>query len=133
MRRVRLAAGPEVRAVPGVPDRGVDTLARGTGGGGLEAGREAEAMIASVDLDARRIASAERHYTRVRRQIQSGARKAWLESAVEFRRVTKELICGCDADTRERVNEVLSQLAPARNVVRRITGCLVDEGVGLRP
>ena len=65
-----------------------------------------------VDLDARRIASAERHYTRVRRQAQSDARQEWLVSAGKFRMDTKALLRELDDTTRERVNEVLSQLAP---------------------
>ena len=46
--------------------------------------------------------------------------------------LTKQLLKGLDDDTRERVGEVLSQLAPARNAIRRITCGVGDDGAGLR-
>ena len=95
-------------------------------------GARGDPMIASVDLDARRIASAERHYTAVRRQAQSDARREWLARAEDFRAITKRLIRGLDDTTRERVGAVLSQLGPARNAIRRITCGVGDGGAGLR-
>ena len=74
------------------------------------------------DLEATRIGSVERKYTAVRRAQQAAARRAWLVSAKDFRKITKRLMRTCDEDTQHRVNDVLSQLTPARNAVRRITG-----------
>ena len=97
----------------GVSVEAVGWMARGTGGGAV--------VIESADLDARRIASAERNYTAVRNQAQAEARRSWLSSADAFRRRTKQLMRMVDDDTRQRVNSAMSQVMPARNAIERIT------------
>ena len=73
-------------------------------------------------LENQRIFSAERMYPAVRSAQQADARRAWLSSAVEFRRVTKALITMCAGDQeREMVGRPLSMLPDARKAVERIT------------
>ena len=80
-------------------------------------------MIESADLDARRIASAERNYTAVRRQAQAVARRSWLSSAATFHATTKALLLALTDDTRrDQIHRVLSHLGEARKAVRGITG-----------
>ena len=80
-------------------------------------------MIESVDLDARRIASAERNYTAVRRQAQADARRSWLSAASTFQEATRALHLALTDDTRrDQIHRVLSDLGTARKAVRGITG-----------
>ncbi len=83
-------------------------------------------MIESADLDARRIGSAERLYTKHRRKQQAEARRAWLESADRFQAVTKAMIRlyrHSSTEERESFNRPLSQLVDAIRAVERITAC----------
>ena len=79
-----------------------------------------------------RLGSAERLYPTVRRAQQVTARRDWLESAEDFHAITKRLMGELDADKRERINRVLSQLGPARNAIRRITRDVGELGAGIR-
>ena len=78
-------------------------------------------MIESPDLDARRIASAERNYPRVRRLQQATARRDWLTAAAEFRSSTKRLLYSASPDERALLNRPLSQLPDAQKAVSGIT------------
>ena len=74
-----------------------------------------------VDLDARRIASAEKNYPRVRRLQQAEGRRAWLASADAFRTSTKRLLYSASPDERALLNRPLSQMRDAQKAVSSIT------------
>ena len=78
-----------------------------------------------------RIGSVEKRYSAIRRAQQADARRRWLSSADEFRRVTRSLIATCDSDqARELFTRPLSMLPDARKAIEQITAQCPVGGVG---